>query len=584
MSTITNIRNFMSKIQNKKLPNYDFFYNYNHHLQQKVLNLNDYNFREFKKLLRIHNIYIAGYSLLYYKLGLDQYDNKLDLFISISELQSFLDKFYKSFNIISINFTSKYYTLDENIIEVIFNSNDLQIYLHIYNNLDIDAFIKNKLSIFGIWWNTSEDNIHINDITALLFSPNGKMDGIYQKPSNLTLSDDDEVLLESKNIYISYPSIQKQYNPNTNYEKMIIIELIVNLGKYLFTDSTYQPKILLRTLQFIIYMYNINSNIYTYDVFYKTFMHFSNIFHIPIKINTYIDKVIREQILNKYQIEITFDDENNIKFVCTDLEYDRKLNENDEKYIKQVLLFYYKRKIYKDESKNKFLDLILHIHKLPITLFNINTDTNGIKKEIYDILLSNHDANININGFKTEITYHDLYLGENITDVEQYIKDDDDNIIIVDPDIKTATCISKSNLDMMINNYMDNWFYDCSEFISGNYLSNPYIKVSISSGNYYIHYKYLYSLFKSNNRLFYINKPYETIATTATYKNTPIGQKNGVSDIVGAFYCNDHTSIKISTISTIASIKIPSISKKSNYNSRIEKISFNKPYPISLNR
>ena len=131
----------------------------------------------------------------------------------------------------------------------------------------------------------------------------------------------------------------------------------------------------------------------------------------------------------------------------------------------------------------------------------------------------------------------------------------------------------------MISNFKDNFFYDC-KLLESDYLSNVYIKLSTSSNSHYIHYKYILSLFKSPNKLFYIHRTDITIQKTVTYKNTPKGRSKQIDDSVSANHCQSGSDIKISTISTISNAN--NIVHKTRYNNKINKISFNKQYPISL--
>jgi hypothetical protein len=165
-----------------------------------------------------------------------------------------------------------------------------------------------------------------------------------------------------------------------------------------------------------------------------------------------------------------------------------------------------------------------------------------------------------------------------ITNIKDYIESDIDNIILVDPNEKIITCISKSDLDKMISIYKDIWFYDCSNFHNNTYLANAYIGVNTASKSYYIHYKYLFSLFKSTNKLFYINPTKETIKKTAIYRNTPIGiQKkiNSDTDDDGNYKCDDGSDITLATISTI---QINTEAEKSDIS--IAEIKFNTPYQL----
>jgi hypothetical protein len=614
------LRNAFTRLAYNKFPSNRTFYNsYRNHLQFKVLILEDKAFNNFIELLQEFNVYIVGHSLLYHKLGLDEYNDKLDLFIDIKKLKSFLDKIYMEFIPISLKFTSKYSTLHEDIIEVIYNFTSnrkhTQIYLHIYNNLAIDSFINNNLSIFGIWWNQSETNVNINDTTEKLFTNDGN-EYTYPKLSNLNLSEKEVILLESKGLYAQYMNPKSEY---ADYETIIIKELISNLSIYLFI-STKEEKLdirganekilltsynqviqnqnynhyntgvnasnkykILSTLDFILFMYanksGFSSNFYIYDLFYKAFIEFATIFDISIKIKNYIDIVIREQILNKYQIEIKIDDENNIKFDITDVCKRDLLNSDDDAYIRQVLLFYYKKQIYKLKSNYKFIDLITDKHKLLDINFNINTDI-PYKKERSVLDKDKIDTYDKILQVNNEFTYSDIINADkiNVNDIISYINKDD-NIILIEPKIKTLTCISKSSLDELIINYKDNWFYDCSKFES-DYFSNPYIKVCTATATHYIPYQYVYSLLKSKNRVFYINPTDIIIEKTASYKNTPIGQINGFENGVSSNNCQDNANIKLSTISTLFMKSI----ETRRTDDKINKISLNKNYPISLIR
>jgi hypothetical protein len=627
------IRNVYTRLAIKSPSNRTFYTSYRNHLQYKVLNLEDRTFNKFIELLQEFNVYIVGHSLLYHKLGLDEYNDKLDLFIDIANLKSFLDKNYMEFIPISLKFTSKYSTLHEDIIEVIYNFTSVgkhtQIYLHIYNNLAIDSFINNNLSIFGIYWNQFESNVNINNITEKLFTKEAN-EYTYPKLSNLNLSEDEEIFLETKGLHPQYAKPNTKY---TDYDTMIIKELISNLSIYLFISKTDEENLdirgvnqnnlllsynqiiqnqnfnhyntgvnasnkykILSTLDFILFMYANNksvlsSNLYIYDLFYKAFIEFAAIFDISIKIKNYIDIVIREQILNKYQIEIKIDDENNIKFDISDVCNRDLLTSNDDAYIKEVLLFYYKKQIYKLKSNYKFLDLITHKHKLLDVNFNINTDIPYIKERsvLDNIYTKKQPSNIDKDKIDTydkilqvndEFTYHDIIYGDKIDvkDIISYINKDD-NIILIEHGAKTITCISKSSLDELISNYKDNWFYDCSKFKS-DYFSNPYIKVCTVNFTHYIRYQYVYSLLKSKNRVFYINPTDIIIEKTASYKNTPIGQINGLENGVSSNNCQDDTKIKLSTISTLFMKSM----ETQRTNDKINKISLNRKYPISLIR
>jgi hypothetical protein len=645
----------LNTMKNNYVNDMKFYTNYINHLKNKVLELNEsryiHDFQNFLHLLYKNNVYIVGHSLLYFKLGLDGYNDKLDLFININNLQSFLDNIYMEFIPISLKFTSKYSTLDENIIEVVYKfkfTNDKdkeiskEIVLHICNDINIDDFIKKNLSIFSIWFIPSTDSdqtIYINNTTKQLFDikKTDKIQCII--PSNLNLTKEEIDLLETKNLSLNIENNIETTRDKAYYDAKIIKILISNLSKYLFILTDETPDIrgpnvnsllldtlfihkseqakknyiyeynmddnfinkykILTSLDFILYMYNNNNkksnNFYTYTLFYKAFIEFTTNYDILMEKNAYIDKVIREEILNNYNITIKIDDDNNINFNLTTIDGTSTLNSNDEIFIKQLLLFYYKEKIYKCKSDYKFVDLITNNDSLVEINFNIHTDKQSDRSTtifnkfndynrllLYPELFSYNKVPPNFKDIKyfNMIIQDDGFILDDITDtnIKDYIDSDIDNIILVDPNEKKITCISKSDLDKMISIYKDIWFYDCSKFHNNTYLKNAYIGVNTASNSYYIHYKYLFSLFKSTNKLFYINPTNETIKKTAIYRNTPIGKQKKINSDTnddGNYKCDDGSNITLATISTI---KINTEAETSDIS--IAGIEFNTPYQL----
>ena len=119
--------------KNEKLIN--FYNKYINHLQKTVLDLDDNIFNKFINLLKKHNIYIVGRSLIYYYLDLDYYNDTLDLFINIDNLNNFLNELYYEFIYEECNFTSKYGNYDDNIIEIVYtfiNNKNKRIRINLY--------------------------------------------------------------------------------------------------------------------------------------------------------------------------------------------------------------------------------------------------------------------------------------------------------------------------------------------------------------------------------------------------------------------------------------------------------------------
>lgn len=528
-------------------------------------------------------------------------------------------------------------------------------------NTNITTFSNEiDLSIFSIWWNPSVNNFLLLPSANVIFNKKEIIyKKQYYNGNKYYKDDEEEKLLESNGINIEYFKKSYDINYEDRIIKELILNLfIINfeiiieeeyseditifkddidsyisnrimLQKSLFSNrddsyinkfntndnytSNYTNKYQISViLYFILQLYNSysifenkkqfasyvmtgKSSMYMYDLFKKTFKHLF-IRDIAKKLKIYVDIVIREKILDNYEITIEIK-EKKIKFLINEVLYKTELTKEEEIYIKNTLLFYYKNKIYKLKYKDKFLNLVLNKFKLPNITHNINTDTmeknKSYFKKIIELFITNNVNNSEndkklisskierydkILNHDKDIDYFDLIFSDKIEDVKKFINEDNDNILLYDPNINTITCISKKDLDDIVSNYEDNWFYDCSQYSKNKYLNFPYIKVPTASFNYYIEYQYLYSLFKSSNRLFYINKTDVIIEKTATYKNTPIGQSKEILDYVGAYHCQEESQIKLSTISTIniETVVIPKINKPRKTN-----LSLNKSYSLS---
>ena len=313
---------------------------------------------------------------------------------------------------------------------------------------------------------------------------------------------------------------------------------------------------------------------------YKEFIKAINYIYKPhikfIKIRLLFDKIITKFFLNNININVSYKNKK-IKFTKDD-----RLPLPDK--IKHVLLFYYKNKIYNNslKYKYKFIDLVINKFNLFNINFNIHTDDNIDK---YYILLFNIPNTGNLvldapyNKFIRE--YYDIINSEKIEDVNAFIEEDNDNILIVAPGDKNITCISKNNLDKLISDYNNNWYYDCiktepdsNNLTSEDYLLEPYIKLDLNIA-YYVPYQQLYSLLKSPNKVFYIHNTDIKINNTRTYKSTRAANRENRGNeqsIIGAWHCQQGTSITISHISTL---KIELVFKIKN------KISLDKSYSIS---
>ena len=625
-----------------------FTTNYKTHLQKTVLDLDDIYFDKFMNLLKKHNIYIVGRSIIYYKLDLDYYNDSVDLIIDIDNLNNFLNELYYEFILEECNFSSKYGDYDDNIIEIVFtfinNKNkririNLYVYKLILNEYFHDFTIK-KFSIFKTWFDINKNKIFMLDEAKKIL--NEEDGNIYYIKTNINyINDEEEKILLSKSIETKY--IEESVYNYKDYESRLVKELISNLniydidtGKEIINNIKYKDILykiiigdgplfettdknlfikgenankkfkLLIVIKFIIDMYNKYSllnnpikqlksyvktgydNMYIYEGFKQTY---NNIFSKSIlnKLNNYIDKVIKEKILSKYNINMDINN-NKIKFNITDSDKS-KLNINTENYIKQVLLFYYKNRIYKHKHDYNFINIVLdkfNLFNIVNNLTEIETTFNKkivrFSKAMIGLFYKSKKVSKKLDPleYKKTIThdskknYTDLILGDEITDVKTFLDEDKENIIIIDSSKINATCISKKDLDQLVSNYGDNWFFDCSKYENNEHLLTPYIKLSLISYTCYIPYNDVYSLFESKKRVFFINTTDLIIEKTASYKNTiQLDNIRVVGDWIGANHCQEGSSIEISRITTIKEeVKVKKVAKS--------KISLNKSYSLSL--
>jgi hypothetical protein len=216
-------------------------------------------------------------------------------------------------------------------------------------------------------------------------------------------------------------------------------------------------------------------------------------------------------------------------------------------------------------NKYVFKDRNIDIHKIDssefATLLKIDEEDFQITKKAHVIDLLK----------KSELKGFDFINQEADVNISEYLSEDKENIIIfmISRDNKTSsiTCISKNNLDTMISDINDNWLYDCDamtrtgvcrndspntiKYKESKYLYKPFIKISLSTGNFYFEYNYIYSLFMSKQQVFFAYYTSQEINKTASYKNTYEGERNGLSNHVSSNWCQDGTNILLCEIKTL---------------------------------
>ena len=590
-------------------------------LQEEFFQFEENEMETFYNFLKKHNAYIVGRYITYLYLNKTKnltniYKNRIDIFISNKYIEDFLLNFYNDFSLIEQQFVSKYSTINDNILEIVYlffdkDNNPKSIYLYVYQEDEgtIEQILKkySNISLFEVWWNLKTDKLNID---KLKYDSNDKINGkvnnkYYDDFINGTgttkseydffeIYDETQIHIEppvkSEPIILDYEDIEKEIIKTalielTNYNLVPHIDFIISREKKtssVINNDIYQK--IYRNIyksNFIrsgmklpinyneIYKYILNTlliqKIKTFT--FKNFVKAINEIYNPklniSNIRNYFDEIIKEFFFNKYKIKLNIA-RFKIKFEFNGTSSEL-LTEDKENYIKQLLLFYYKNRLFDYKHKYKFENLIIHKFKLLDINLNISTDNETFKstltsklKDIFLLFRKNKksykptkEESIKILSHDKDITYQDIIFNDNIEDVENFLKEDDENIIIADPSRKNITGISKQSLDELLSNYSDNWFYDCNKFDNDDYLLEPYIKIVTSTITYYIPYQFIYSLFKSKNKLFFINPTTLKIEKTASYKNTPKGQREGISRYIGANHCQEGSYIELSTISTI---------------------------------
>lgn len=314
-------------------------------------------------------------------------------------------------------------------------------------------------------------------------------------------------------------------------------------------------------------IFHHNMTLITY-YFYNLFRKFTleeYIFNIkrllPVITDNFIYKIINE-ILNpilltyvNITINPTIDDKLPLITIETQFPGDPLIYTNS--FAKNCILFYLIKRIF-THTNYSFQQQIIDSD-----LFNIFTNIHILPNDERQIqeIMSCDEVQCSI-------------YGTSYKDVESYLKKDKNNIIIVPPEEKTLMFITRSDLDKLISNKNDNWYYDCNVMNDptqgDNYLISPYIYLPIGQSRYYIKYNYLYSVFNSKQQIFFIKRCQEPeIQKTASFKNTREGQKHGLQHFVGANHCQDGTNI---TISEIYGLHIETIKQKTKSNSNDRKI------------
>ena len=246
----------------KRALSHNFKNSYKEHLKNNVLQFDDETFTKFMELLRYNNVIIVGRSIMYFKLGLSEYNNTLDLFIDIHYLLRFLNNLYVEFVPIKCNFTSQYGTYDDNIMEIVFeftNSSQKKLTINLYcyilkeslirdatinvafnmTRIDRDFFdiISKKLSIFEICYVIRSDLIISINTASKIINDDYPIINRQPKYTLNHIKANEYDLLLGKNIATQY---FEEEQVEQNYESRIVQELILHLAdihKFDITES-----------------------------------------------------------------------------------------------------------------------------------------------------------------------------------------------------------------------------------------------------------------------------------------------------------------------------------------------------------
>ena len=577
-----------------------FINNLKKNLQENFFKFDDNGINKLYDFFKKYDVYLVGKYITDLYLY-DDNNNKIDIFISNKHIEDFLLNFFSEFSIIEQQFITKYSNIYDNILQLHYifkdGKNDNK-YINVYIYQEEDGKIADilkkysNISLFEVWWDFDRniklfdnDKKHkINDKYYDDFNNNGETKKEYdfyiskgieiEKPNKLekpelNYKEIEKEIIKTALIELTFYNFVNEDKFKIMKERHISSVINTDIYRLLYicifnSDFIKQPIIYNDIDEF--YRYALNTILigklkeFTYNEFIKAINEIYNPKIDIDKIKKYLDMIIRNNFLNKYNIKIIINNRK-IKFEINDVS-ELRITKEEKKRIKHILLFYYKNRIFNLIEHYTFCDIVVNKFKLldlncNLTIGNKTFDNYliSISKAIMSIFMekkkSSDIMHHKILEHNNSLNYDDLILNENIVNVKDFLKEDDDNIIIADSSRINITGISKSSLDELIKDYKNNWFYDCSKFKNDEYLLQPYIKIPTTTESFYIPYQYIYTLFKSSNKLFYITKTDEIIKKTSSYKNTPKGQIEGLADYVSANHCQEGSEIQISKISTM---------------------------------
>ena len=233
------------------------------------------------------------------------------------------------------------------------------------------------------------------------------------------------------------------------------------------------------------------------------------------------------------------------------------LIKNTKKFFDKILLKFYK--ILVEDNINP--EYIHYIEELTYLKDNYQ-ELSSVSKSKEDGLffmnkyISNYNEDIIVDRvnkskyeklkIKNENKCYDIVLLDDI-ELTDYFKEDEIIFILNNK----FFCYSKTYLNEIVKNYLDNWFCECTgtlDPVTNNRipnrfnLDNIYIKISLDI-NIFILYKYIAFILNNNYSIYFLYFQ-KTINHSVSFKNT----NSRTSQYVGANHCQDGSNINVYTI------------------------------------
>jgi hypothetical protein len=599
----------------------------------EYLEFNEKEYNTFITALKKHNAVIAGSFVL--SCFSDFKPNDIDIYITNKDMMNFPKKLPGDLSPVSLDFISKYDSLGKKYVMrmLFYKYKNYKPYKNISmdvvivdDSYTIDQVIDNfDLSFCKIWFDG--DNVyatHPNDIKTksgslnkiytnqyynaiekgyessdLICSRNKKYTErgfkikIDKKPTTLTVSDDESapVLVSNKFTHENHVIKMILQNFTNNCITKYLIDDISSYSKYIskyigmfYYTQDYDPILYIKKITLFKFYFISMFKEFTFDEYIKNL----NKFFKNITLKT-IYKIalysLEEYLYFVHDINIHYDFDNyDMKFTYTNGGAIKSLTPTQTSVVRFIIdnklnrYEDYRFTRYIDSSYIKLDNPVLHDKLIDIDYIEPEKlrEILQIKKKCIK-LITKQDVKDYLE--KSKLTGFDLINCEQDVNISKYLSENKENIILVvlSKDIPSITCISKKDLDSMISDINDNWFYDCDlmnnpkifasdimqtvHYKENYYLLHPYIKVPLAAGTFYIEYNYIYSLFMSKHQVFFVYPKYnltrsgskvqEEIVKSVSFKNTKYGISKGIANYVSANHCQDGSNIKLYEIKSL---------------------------------